>query len=89
MRNKGLSVHHLKLLTQALAKNMLTVLVIRDTSIGDEGVTVVADAIKGTTSLRMLSFVKVAVNVRTSIYLYIVTASPSNPQEGARSRSPQ
>ena len=59
MRNKGLSVHHLKLLTPALAKNMLTVLVIRDTSIGDEGVTVVADAIKGTTSLRMLSFVNV------------------------------
>ena len=29
------------------------------------------------------------VYIYISIYLYIVTASPSSPQEGARSRSPQ
>ena len=55
MRNEGLSVRHLKLLTPALTKNMPTQLSIRETNIGDKGVTVIADSIKGTTSLHFLA----------------------------------
>ena len=57
MRNEDLSVRHLKLLTPALAKNTPAQLGIRDTNIGDEGVAVIADSIKGTTSLRILAFI--------------------------------
>ena len=59
LRNEGLSVHHLKLLTPALTKNMPTQLSIMDTDIGDEGVTVIADSVKGTTALAILSFINI------------------------------
>ena len=59
MCNKDLSVRHLKLLSPALAKNMPTILSIMDTDIGDEGVTVIADSVKGTTSLRHLAFINI------------------------------
>ena len=59
LRNEGLSVHHLKLLSPALTKNMPTQLSIMDTDIGDEGVTVVADSVKGTTALAILSFINI------------------------------
>ena len=59
IRNKGLSLRHLKLLALALARNVPTALTVIDTSIGDEGVIVIADSIKGTTSLCFLSFVNI------------------------------
>ena len=59
MRNEGLSVRHLKLLAPALTKNMPTQLSIRDTNIGDEGVSVIANSVKGSTTCTLLFLVNI------------------------------
>ena len=58
LKNVILSVRHLKILAPALTKNMPAELSICDTSIGDEGVTVIADLIKGTT-FNLLAFMNI------------------------------
>ena len=55
LRNDDLSVSHLKLLAPALKENMPNKLNIVNTSIGDDGITIIANSIKGTTSLTALT----------------------------------
>ena len=55
LRNDDLSVSHLKLLAPALKENMPNKLNIVNTSIGDDGITIIANSIKSTTSLTALT----------------------------------
>ena len=61
LRDESLSVRHLKLLTPALTKNMPTRLSIININIGDEGVAVIADSIKGTNSLSHLALINIGI----------------------------